>query len=144
MRPFNISVNSKEEGKTWFSNILNKKGWTIKDTDVDSVYSRCDIIATKDDRTIWFELKARNCNSYDYGDVEINQDKWQFLKTAPDEAILVYMWEDKWCMLDVKNTVPTEFYDKPAQHSYRWDQSKENKHFVRWDIKSCDIKLLKY
>lgn len=146
MRPFSLDVgdNRVDEGKKWITDFLTSRGYTVVDTDTVSKYMHFDLLVTKGNRTIWMELKNRDIPSTRYSDVEINSDKYNFLMGAPDKAVLVYFFSDKWCMVDVKKTPYTRKYMKLAKHSHCWDTRKEMKEFILWDINECNIRLLEY
>lgn len=139
MRPFNLEC----EGKEYLINFLYGKGFTdIIDTDVISQYTHWDVEASYKGRKIIFEIKCRDFLSTDWGDTEINYDKYSHLINSPYDAFLVTFWKDKWCIINVKKTKPTKIYEKMAQKTHRWKREKVNKKFVNWDIRN--MKLMEY
>ena len=140
MRPFKLS----DEGKKWFIDYLSKHKFTdIIDTDTLSQFTHWDITANYKGISVCFELKNRDCYSWEYGDTEINKHKYQHLLSSPyEKVILVTFFKDKWCMINLKTTPPTREYSKVAIIAHNWNKGKGLKEFVNWDLKN--IQLMEY
>lgn len=142
MRPFNLD----NEGKSYFINFLRKdtRFSNIVDTDETSQFTHWDVTSVFCGKTVAYELKCRDCYSYTFGDTEINKYKYDYLKEAPyDIVVLVTFFKDKWCMINIRKTPPSRVYQKLAQLSHRWARGKTYREFVSWDLDDT-IKLQDY
>lgn len=129
-RPF----SSKSEGTEWFMGWLKAHHFTnIKDSVQESRFAHYDIEADLGPRHFIFELKNRDFRSDTYGDVVINDYKWEFLKSADCEAVLVTFFEDRWIMLDMKTLPPDEEIERTApRQTWFKDKTLILKKMERW------------
>lgn len=117
----------------------------VNDTDKDDQFTHWDVTATYDGYTVAFELKNRDCYSWEYEDTEINKYKYDDLLASPyDKVILVTFYIDFWCMVNLRTTPPTKIYSKMASLSHRWNRGKNIREFVNWNLKDKNIQLMEY
>lgn len=68
---------------------FEENGWSCKDTEQSC---RWDITATKDDKDLLIEVKARSCKSTAFGDTIVDESKYEYLKDK--KAVIINMYSD--------------------------------------------------
>lgn len=140
MRPFNL----EDEGKKWLAGKLRANGFEVLDTDAESLYCHYDLDVVKNGKHTFIELKNRDCRSDDYNDIEIELNKWKWLRETEERTLLVYFWIDAWTIIDIKALEPDEKISHMARDSHKWSKGEmKMKSFVRWNINE-NITLYEY
>lgn len=138
MRPF----SSRDEGKDWFIKILRNKGFKVVDTDYYRRTFPWDIEAEKDGKICLFELKNRDFPSTKYGDVTIEESKVRRMLVTPFRCFLVYFFEDRWTLIDLRETPYSTIVKKHPKTTRFQDDDTITTTWARWDINN--IRMLHY
>ena len=88
-------------------------------------------------------MKNRTFPSYQYGDVLLSKNKYDYLIDLPYKVILATFYTDKFVLIDIKHRSPQEITEQVCKRQTLFsDHTMINKKVVKWFIK--DLKMLDY
>lgn len=138
-----MTFNTEKESIDFICNYFRSKGFTATPTQEDNKYCHYDIELARDGKKIWLELKRRNCPSWQYGDVVIEEEKYNYFIWSFDQklvygVIIVSLFTDCFTLSNALH--PIGFFKKKAKHHTEFnDKSLVLKHLVRYNQ---DVKIL--
>lgn len=127
-----MKFNTEQESIDYVIRFLEALGFTdIQQTQQENKYLHYDIRANYKGRKCEFELKRRNFPSHKYGDVIIEDYKYNnlfqdLLSERADKCYIVTLFEDYLCINNIEDEIPI-FQDRYAAHTTEF----ENRDIIR-------------
>lgn len=124
-----------EKSKLFFKLKLEQNGFTVYDWDskIEKGVKRGDLIATKNGKTYYFELKQRYVRSDKFNDIMITLDKQWLVDTYGDNVFFVFFYINGVGYVLKANTPPDETGTQYMKETTRFRNNEPVlKHYASW------------